>query len=104
MKKIIDGKRYDTEKAELIFEWDNGVFPNDFRFREKNLYRTQNGNWFLVHQGGALTDMQVPSGSNSCSGSSDIEPISENDAFRFLATHGGTEEAEKYFADKIQDA
>lgn len=29
MKKIIEGKRYDTEKAELVGEWDNGIYDRE---------------------------------------------------------------------------
>jgi hypothetical protein len=51
-----------------------------------------------------MTDMSVSVGSNSWSGSSDIEPISERNALRFLESHDGAEEAEKYFADQIEEA
>lgn len=104
MKKVINGKVYDTSTAELVLEWDNGNLPGDFRYREKNLYRTKKGNWFIRHQGGAMTDMAVSCGNNSYSGSSDIEPISPEDALRFLESHGGAEEALEYFADQIEEA
>jgi len=104
MKKVIDGKMYNTETAERVYSWDNGRFTNDFRYRSKDLYRTKKGNWFILHDGGAMTDMAKSVGSNSTSGSEDIEVISEKDAFAFLASHGGTEEAEKYFSEMIEEA
>ena len=104
MKKIINGKVYNTETAELVVDWTNGKYPRDFNYRSKDLYLTKKGNWFIHHVGGAMTDMQKPCGSNSFSGSEDIEPISSEDAFRFLCSHGGTEEAEKHFPDKIEEA
>lgn len=39
MKKIVDGKLYDTESAELLVE-----------FGRSALYRTSKGNFFLVSQ------------------------------------------------------
>jgi len=104
MKKIFDGKKYDTDTAECVHSWDNGRFGNDFRFRSKTLYHTPKGAWFLVHEGGPMTDMAVPCGSNSTSGSSSIEVVSEEDAFAFLCSHEGADQAEKYFPGKIQDA
>ena len=104
MKKIIDGKRYDTSTAELIHEWHNGQYPNDFKRREKNLYLTKKGAWFLHHIGGALTDMSVSCGGTSRAGSEDIEPITEDNAYEFLESHGGENVIEEYFPDRVQDA
>jgi hypothetical protein len=103
MIKIIDGKRYNTETAELIFKWTNGMVGS-FKYREKELYRTKNGNWFLYHYGGPMTDMAIPTGLNEWSGSEDIEPVDENEVFDFLQKYNGYEALEKYFPDMIQDA
>ncbi len=115
MKKVIGGKLYDTETAELVHKWDNGRYANDFRYRSKSLFRTKKGNWFLYHVGGPMTDMGQSCGSNNVCGSSDkeltpayeiykIEPISPEDALRFLESHDGAEVALKYFAEQIEEA
>jgi hypothetical protein len=104
MKKVINKKMYNTETAECVFDWSNGRFTNDFRYRAKTLYRTKKGNWFIHHDGGAMTDMVKSCGSNSFSGSEDIEVVSEKDAFAFLISHNGAEEAEKYFPEMIEEA
>ena len=104
MKMIIDGKRYDTETAEFVHGWSNGYYSNDFKHRSKDLYRTKSGNWFIVHEGGAMTDMAQACGSGSKCGGCEIEPVSTEDAFGFLCSHDGEKAAEKYFPDKIQDA
>jgi len=104
MKKVIGGKLYDTETAELVHKWDNGRYANDFRYRSKSLFRTKKGHWFLYHVGGPMTDMGQSCGSNNVCGSSDIEPISPEDALRFLESHDGAEVALKYFAEQIEEA
>jgi len=104
MRKIIDGKRYDTDTAECVHAWDNGRYSSDFRVRKKTLYRTQKGSWFIHHYGGPMTDMAVPVGSSGMGGSSDIEPVTEDDARRFLETHAGVDALEKWFAEAIEDA
>lgn len=104
MKKIIDGRRYDTEAAEVIHEWDNLRPVGDFGRREKTLYRTPNGAFFILHVGGPKTDMAQTLSDNSWTGGRDIEPVSEEDAFAFLCTHGGEGEAEELFPEKIVDA
>jgi hypothetical protein len=50
MKKIIDGKRYDTETATLVAR--NTTSSKDFYdWCDETLYRTANGAWFLVGEG-----------------------------------------------------
>jgi len=104
MKRIVNGKVYNTETAELVHEWWNGRSTSDFRHRSKDLYRTKKGAWFILHAGGPMTDMAVSCGSNNYTGSKSIEPISEGDVLAFLETHGGEEVLEKYFADKLEEA
>jgi len=103
MKKIIEGVRYNTETAKEVFHWEQGI-PGDFNYRSKTLYRTQKGSWFIHHVGGANTDMAVSVWDNSFSGSEDIEPIEEVEAFEFLQKYEGIDALEKYFGDKITDA
>lgn len=91
MKKIIDGKLYNTDTATELFAWDNGHNYGDFTFRSKTLYKSPKGTYFLHHVGGPMTDMKKSAGSNSWSGSEDIEVISVNDAKGFLASHDGTD-------------
>jgi hypothetical protein len=102
MRRVINGKRYDTDQASLIHQWDNGKYVSDFHYRSKDLYRTAKGAWFLHHVGGAFTDMGRPVGNNGRGGSADIEPISDADAQAFLESHGGDEIMVEYF--KVEDA
>ena len=108
MEKIIDGRRYDTDKADLIFDWDNGRPESDFGWRIKRLYRSKHGAWFFVHRGGPSSDMAIPCGDNGRTGSSNLEAVSDDDAYRFLEAHSDDTDAaraiEQYFADRVVDA
>lgn len=104
MKKIIDGKRYDTEKATLVAEWDNGLGYSDFGWCETSLYCTQNGSWFLAGEGGALSEWSEPCGNNGRGGGSGIKPLSELEAREWLEWHEFTDELEEYFKDALVDA
>lgn len=107
MISIINGKRYDTDKAECVFEHHNGLHSMDLRCRTKDLYRTSKGAWFIHHAGGPSTDLAIntPLG---LTGGEKIEPISDEDAFGFLKAHieeaEATEALEKYFSDWFEDA
>jgi hypothetical protein len=108
MIQVIDGKRYDTDKAQHIFTHWNGYNRTDFKFRSKRLFLTAKGSWFIHHQGGALTDMAVNNGSQGRGGSESIEPVTPDDAFGFLEAHSDEKEAieaiEKHFADRVEEA
>lgn len=84
MKKIIDGKRYDTETAELIHKWRSSS-SSDFKSCTEMLYRTKSGAWFLYGQGG-------------------IRPMVAGEALGWLEQHGGDKQIEKYFPDQVTDA
>ena len=103
MKKIIDGKRYDTETADDIADWGNGLGCTDFRNINESLYRTKNGAWFLAGSGGAMTRYSVSNG-NMSSGGSDIIVLTDDEARRWLEDHDYNDTLETYFSDQISDA
>ena len=104
MRQVINGRVYDTEKAQHIHDWNNGYCHGDLKYRYKALYRTAKGNWFIYHKGGPMTDMAVRVGSNSWGGDEQIEPISTKDAKAFLESHGGSEALLEWFGDELEEA
>lgn len=51
MKKIIDGKMYNTETAKECGTWDNCEYG--FNRVEETLYRKKTGEFFIHGEGGA---------------------------------------------------
>lgn len=51
MKKIIDGKKYDTETAELLAEYNNGPEVDNY-YELLCLYRKKTGEYFVYGQTG----------------------------------------------------
>ncbi len=102
MKRIIDGKMYNTETATLIHKWDNGIYGNDFRSCEESLYRTKNGNYFISGSGGPMSQYSESHG-NSTSGGSRLWTLDKAQVMGWLEEHDGTEALEKYFSDAIKE-
>jgi hypothetical protein len=104
MKRIIDGKRYDTEKAEEI-AWNGSTEGrSDFRYFSEYLYRTARGRWFLAGSGGPMTKYAETIG-NGRTGGDGIIPLSEDEAREWLEhcdSSSATEALEKYFT--LEDA
>ena len=103
MKKFINDKKYDTDTAKLIHEWDNGHYTNDFNYCSEDLYRTKKGAYFLDGNGGAMSGYAESCGNSTGSGS-DITPLTEKEAMEWLEEHDGADAIEEYFADKIEEA
>lgn len=68
MKKIIDGKIYNTETASRLATWHNDLPDNDFESLLEKLYVTKKGQHFLYGNGGALTWCAQRSGNGTCGG------------------------------------
>ena len=60
MKKIINGKVYDTASAKLVGEWDNGRYGRDFGRCAEELYQKRTGEFFLHGSGGASISSSIP--------------------------------------------
>lgn len=104
MKKIIDGKRYNTQTAKQVAGWSNDLGYSDFDHIEEALYHTKNGNWFLYGRGGPKTKyFRFAPGGNKSSGE-DIIPLYPNEALMWLEKHEFTDELEEWFSDNIKEA
>jgi hypothetical protein len=51
MKKIINGKMYNTETAEEIGSWENTPYKSNYIYFKEYLYRKRTGEFFLYGSG-----------------------------------------------------
>ena len=87
MKKVIDGKTYNTETAECLANWWNGCSTADFGYCLENLYRTKKGTYFIAGEGGAMSKYAQSCGHNSVCGGEGITPLSEFEAREWVEVH-----------------
>lgn len=106
MKKVINGKLYDTCTATRIASCSHGgQGPRDFHYYSESLYRKRTGEYFLHGEGGPLTHYAVTTGQNSWSGGEKIIPLTykeatewaerEMDADDYAAEFGPVSEGER---------
>jgi len=86
MKRVIDGKLYNTETAVELVNWNNGLGSNDFNSCDETLYRTKNGNYFLQGDGGAMTQWCKSNGKETW-GSSSLVALTAQEALEWLEDH-----------------
>jgi hypothetical protein len=105
MKKIIDGKRYDTTTATMVCDCSpRGFYRGDFRYEDTQLYRTPRGGWFLAGEGGPMSRWARSTGLSGRTNGSGIQPLDADEARSMLERYGDAEDVEKYFAAEIADA
>ena len=96
MKKIVHGRKYDTDTATKIASMDNDLGRNDFRRIEETLYLKKTGEYFIFGKGGPMTRYSEYDG-NVSRGSCDIVPISIEDAKKWAATYMTVDKFEAHF-------
>ena len=79
MKKIINGKLYNTDTAKNVGCWDNGLGCRDFACCAESLYQKRTGEFFLYGEGGPQTKYAERVG-NMYAGGEDIIPLTEDEA------------------------
>lgn len=103
MKKIINGKVYDTEKAECVGEWSNGCYTTDFQYCSEDLYRKRTGEFFLHGDGGAMSKYAVSGGNGNWGPGSKIIPLTYEAAQKWAEKHLDGEDYEAIFGEVVED-
>lgn len=100
MRKIIDGKRYDTTTAVEICDVSGSgghLSRTDFKWEDTTLYRTPRGRFFVAGEGGPMSRWVVSCGNNSWTGGSGLMAIDECEARELVERFGSAETYEQTF-------
>ena len=99
MKKIINGKLYNTDTADMLGEYWNGLPCGDFNKVDEALYRTKKGAYFIAGSGGALTHYARRCGDNSQCGGEGLRAVTEQEAREWMEVHCTADEYIEAFGD-----
>jgi len=102
MKKIINGKRYDTNSAkELAYaSYSN---PRDFSYWAETLYRKNTGEFFLYGEGGPMSRYAAAIDQNNWSGGEKIMPLSYESAQKWAEKNLDADKYEEIFGEVTED-
>lgn len=103
MKKIINGKLYDTETATCVGSWANSYSSRDFQSVEEELYRKRTGEFFLYGEGGPASKYAVSVGGNSWSGGAKIIPLTVEQAREWAEQHMDADDYQEIFGEVAED-
>ena len=103
MKKIIRGRQYDTDTAQRIGSWDNGLSGTDLEYTDETLYRKRTGEYFIEGRGGARSRYSEVDGNMMAPGCR-IVPLSFDQARNWAEEHLTPEVYESAFGAADNDA
>lgn len=87
MKKVINGRLYNTETAKHIGNYSNDLSYDDLKYFDEDLYLKKTGEFFLSGSSGAFGKYAESVGANSWCGGSGIVPITEQEAKEWVEMH-----------------
>lgn len=90
MRKIINGKAYDTETAKFLASRDNGVSPTDFSYTEETLYIKKTGEYFLYGESNANGKYSRLEYGMYCGGEN-IIPLTKEEAMEWVERRANDE-------------
>lgn len=103
MKKIINGKVYDTTTAKEMASYSNAGSWRDFSHYEETLYLKKTGEFFLFGEGGPMTRYARTIGQNEWSGGKHIEPLTYKAAKEWAEEHLDGDEYEAIFGAVVEE-
>ena len=87
MKRIINGRVYNTDTADRIGNFASDCGRGDFRYEDTDLYKTKKGAWFICGEGGPLSRWSQSCG-NGQRGGSGIEVMTTAEALSWAESAG----------------
>lgn len=103
MKKIINGKVYDTQTAQRLGWWENMVDSGNFGYCSEELYRKKTGEYFLFGEGGPMTKYAKFFGPSSWGWGERIMPLTYQQAMAWAEEHLDGDKYEEIFGEVVED-
>lgn len=105
MRAIINGRRYDTDKAIEVGSASNNLSVTDFNHWSATLYKTpRSGDYFLAGEGGPMSRWARPAGNMRSGGEGIIVFDTPAEALAWAEQHLPAATVEEHFGDLIEDA
>lgn len=103
MKKIINGKLYDTDTAKEIGSRFHGEGVRDFRHYSETLYRKRTGEYFMYGEGGPMSRYAETIGQNQWSGGEKIIPLDYKAATKWAEENMDADDYQAEFGQVSED-
>lgn len=99
MKKIIQGRLYDTETAKRCGSYESNPSKSDFHWYRESLYQKKNGEFFLHGEGNAASPYCAKVAQNELSRGEKIIPLTYEGTMKWAKAHLGSDEYSAIFGE-----
>lgn len=103
MKKIINGKVYDTSTAKRLGEYEPSPYKSDFHWFAETLYKKMNGEFFIHGEGNAASKYSKTVGQNEWAGGEKIIPLTYEEAQAWAEKHLDGDDYISIFGEPDED-
>lgn len=103
MKKIINGKMYDTDTAKVLGTWSSPHSVTDFAYYTETLHQKRTGEFFLFGDGGPASRYAAQVERSRWSSGSKIIPLTWEDAQKWAEEHLDAKDYEAIFGEVSED-
>jgi hypothetical protein len=93
MKRIIDGKSYNTDTAHCVIGLDCRANRGDFAWHDTNLYQSPKGQFFIAGTGNAASMWAEPAAGGGSTGGDGIRLVDADEARQIMEREGCDEAA-----------
>jgi hypothetical protein len=104
MKKVINGKVYDTSTAKRLGEYEPSPYRTDFHWYCETLYQKKTGEFFLAGEGNAASKYSRSVGQNEWCGGEQIKPLIYAEAQAWAEEHLDGEDYCEIFGEPDEDS
>jgi hypothetical protein len=103
MKKIINGKLYNTETAREVARWSDGMSWRDFSHVEEVLYQKRTGEFFIHGQGGPASRYAERAATGGWDSGDKVIPLTWEEAREWAEEHLDADEYQEIFGEVAED-
>ena len=101
--KIINGRRYDTERAKEIGYYESDFERSNFQWYEETLYQKKTGEFFIYGNGHAASPYSTSYGYTSRGPGDALVPLTLEEAQKWVEEHLSVETYEELFGEADED-
>jgi hypothetical protein len=98
VKKLINGKLFNTDTATFIGDGCSKCGMSDFNWFSEKLFKTKKGQFFLVGEGGPMSKWAQSCGTNSWGSGSGMKLLTREQALEWAETYLDVDEVLEEFA------
>lgn len=99
MKKVINGRLYNTDTAEKLGSWENMNDYRNFHYFSETMYRKRTGEFFLHGEGGPASPYHERVDQNSYMGGERIRPLTPEEAREWAEEHMDADDYQRIFGE-----